>query len=136
MLVIVILGGLLGGAVYMRHTIIDWVPYSKIIFDRIGLHVEEPGAGLSIKKIPATRETIAGKEAVVVRSEIKNISDQTKRVPMILVQALGGNPDSPVLQTFEVSPEKSRLEPNQSFKFSKSIFNLIPTAQQLAHCVW
>jgi len=118
------------GLVVMRGTVVGlWPGANGAFYDLIGMHVDIPGEGLKIMTAAPVRETRNGKDAVVIRGTITNISDTDRPVPVIQINIFDGN-DAPV-QTESMSPEKSLLKPGEKFDFSAVIIDLVLAARRL-----
>ena len=119
---------LLGGAVFMRETVVGIMPGTNAAFSLIGLHVPIPGEGLRISKVKVSRETVGRSEALVVAGEITNITNEVQAVPKIRALLYDGNEQ--VVQTSEISPAKSSLKPKEVMKFRVQVENLVATARR------
>ena len=56
----------------------------------IGMGSEELGAGLKILNVKSSRGTEKGQEVLIIRGQVKNISDIVRTVPMIQVDLFDG----------------------------------------------
>ncbi|MDP6429817.1 MAG: DUF3426 domain-containing protein [Rhodospirillales bacterium] len=127
--IIVVVAAIGAGLVFTREMLVGIWPGANEIYDLVGLHVDIPGEGLEIKTSAPARESRDGKDAVVVKGTIANISDTVRPVPMILISAYDGN--GQLVQSEKMSPEKSTLKPAEKFAFSAVIVDLVPTARRL-----
>jgi hypothetical protein len=130
LIIIVVIAALGAGLVVLRGAVVGlWPGANGAFYDWIGMHVDIPGEGLEIKTGAPVRETRDGKDAIVVKGTITNITDTDRPIPIIQINAFDGN-GQPV-QTEHMSPEKSLLKPGEKFDFSAVIIDLVPTARRL-----
>ncbi len=130
LVVFLLLGGIIGGSVFVRETVVLFVPPANAFYDLIGLRVMIPGEGLAIQKSKTTRENQEGKEVIVASGEIANITDEVRPVPMILAQAIDA--EEQIVQTKSVSPSKSQLEPGKKINYAIVFKKLVPTARYIS----
>jgi len=114
--VLVVVIGLGAGAVVMRGIVVDIIPATNVVFELIGLRVAIPGEGLEVNAGSPKRETIDGKDYIVLRGLLRNVSDVEQPVPQLFVRILDGNKAMIAVKT--VIPSKKMLKPNKSVKFS------------------
>ncbi|MDP6926497.1 MAG: hypothetical protein QGG84_05370, partial [Rhodospirillales bacterium] len=129
LVIFLLLGGILGGSVFIRETVVLFVPPVNAFYDLIGLRVLIPGEGLEIQNSKPIRETRDGKEVVVVNGVIANVTDEMQPVPLILAQAIDAGEQ--IVQTKTVSPTKSELAPGKKFNYSIIFEKLVPTARYI-----
>jgi predicted Zn finger-like uncharacterized protein len=126
---IVLLAGIGAGGYFGRNMVAEIWPTSIALYDIAGVEVEFPGKGLKIRPMDPSRETDEdGKEVIVVRGVITNVSDKPRQVPMIEV-ALLDDIDQRV-RSIRVPPLKSSLEPNEEMGFRARLDD-VPTARKL-----
>lgn len=106
---------IIGGAIFMREMVIEMFPASEGIYSMVGLSDDSLGAGLSINDVKSTRESIAGKDVLVVRGVLVNISDRERNVPLLELQLsdLDGN----ILQRTSATPLKTQLAAGDQIGF-------------------
>ena len=129
LVILIVVGGLGGGAIFMRGIVVDLVPASHIVFELLGMRVAIPGDGLKLQSGNPKREQRDGKEVIVVRGSITNISDIEQQVPEILIRAIDAEEQVVQIQTLKLA--KTRLAPGKSEKFESVFKNLVPTARRL-----
>lgn len=105
--VLVVLISLAGAIVFLRDVITDIVPAAEGIYSVIGLEDDSLGAGLSIKNVKSSRESIGGKDVLVVRGEIANVSDRERPIPMLELRLL--DLEAKLVQSAQQTPLKQRL---------------------------
>ncbi|MBT3917290.1 MAG: hypothetical protein HN731_20920 [Rhodospirillaceae bacterium] len=114
--ILVVVIGLGAGLVFTRGIVVDLIPATNVAFELIGLRVAIPGEGLDVNAGNPKRETIDGKEYIVLRGLLRNVSDIEQPVPQLFVRILDGNKAMIAVKT--VIPGKKMLKPNESVKFS------------------
>jgi predicted Zn finger-like uncharacterized protein len=129
LVILIILGGVGAGAVFMRIKVVDLIPASNIAFDLIGLRVAIPGEGLKLQSGSPTREDRDGKEVIVIKGSITNISDVEQQVPEILIRAIDAKEQ--VVQTQTLRLNNLKLAPDKSEKFTSVFKNLGPAVKRL-----
>jgi len=113
--VLVLILGIGGAMVFLKDTVVEMLPSTEGIYAAIGLVDDSPGAGLSINDVKSTRESIAGKDVLVVRGVLVNISDRERNVPLLELQLsdLDGN----ILQRTSATPLKTQLAAGDQIGF-------------------
>tara|TARA_B100000315_G_scaffold256942_1_gene304253 strand:+ start:3609 stop:4550 length:942 start_codon:yes stop_codon:yes gene_type:complete len=114
--ILVVVIGLGTGAVFMRGIVVDLIPATNVVFELIGLRVAIPGEGLDVNAGSPKRETIDGKDYIVLRGLVRNVSDVEQPVPQLFVRILDGNKVMIAVKT--VIPSKKMLKPNENVKFT------------------
>lgn len=97
----------IGGAIFLREMIIEMVPSSEGIYSMVGLGDDSLGAGLSINDVKSTRESISGKDVLVVRGVIVNVSKRERDVPMLELRL--SDLDGKMVQSAKTAPLKNKL---------------------------
>jgi predicted Zn finger-like uncharacterized protein len=134
LIVLVIFGGLGTGAVFMRSIVVDLIPSTNIVFELIGLRVAIPGEGLRVDAGDPKIETIDGKEFVVIKGLVTNMSDVSQPIPKMFVRILDGN--LVIVGVKTVIPEKKSLQPAEKIRFgARILYSTIPTGRT-ADVVW
>lgn len=105
--VLVVLIGLAGAIVFLRDVITDIMPAAEGIYSVIGLEDDSLGAGLSIKNVKSARESIGGKDVLVVRGEIANVSERERAIPLLELRLL--DLEAKLVQSAQATPLKQRL---------------------------
>ncbi len=114
--VLVVVIGLGAGMVVMRGIVVDIIPATNVVFELIGLRVAIPGEGLEVNAGNPKRESIDGKDYIVLRGLLRNVSDVEQPVPQLFVRILDGNKAMIAVKT--VIPNKKMLKPNENVKFT------------------
>jgi hypothetical protein len=105
--ILVFLIGMAGAIVFLRDVITDIVPAAEGIYSVIGLEDDSLGAGLSIKNVKSARESIGGKDVLVVRGEIANVSDRERSIPLLELRLL--DLEATLVQSAQATPLKQSL---------------------------
>lgn len=113
--VLVLILGLGGAAFFFKDTVVGMVPSLESVYTAIGLIDDSPGAQLSINDVKSTRESIVGKDVLVVRGVLVNISDRESDVPMLELQL--SDLDGKVLQSTQTAPLKTKLAAGEQIGF-------------------
>ena len=129
LILLVVLGGLGGGAFYERNMLVKLLPEINVVFKLIGFGVPIPGDGLKLRSGDPVKEQRNGKEVTVIKGMITNITDVDQRVPEILVRVIDAA--EKVVQTQTLKPSKLVLEPGKSEKFTGVFENLPRTAKRM-----
>jgi hypothetical protein len=114
---------------FLKNQILDIVPAAAIIYDMIGLGGEELGAGLKILNVKSSRSKEKGQEILVVRGQIKNISDIVRIVPVVQVDLFDGEGNS--IQNTQVATLRNKLKPRKRVSFKLRITKPSPLARKL-----
>lgn len=129
MTVLVILGGLLGGAYYAKDKVISMVPGAAALYEMAGLGGEEPGAGLEIRSVKFDKEGSGEKEVLVVWGSIANIVDTMRPVPLIKVLLFDAENEE--IQSMILKPAKTSLKPGANIGFKARINDPSPMARRI-----
>jgi predicted Zn finger-like uncharacterized protein len=129
LIVLVILGGLGTGAIFMRGIVVDLIPATNVVFELLGMRVAIPGDGLKIQSGNPTREERDGKEVIVIKGSVTNISDIEQRVPEVIIQAIDAENQVVQIQTLRL--KNLTLGAGKSEKFSAVFKELVATARKL-----
>lgn len=105
--ILVLLISMAGAIVFLRDVITDIVPAAEGIYSVIGLEEDSVGAGLSIKNVKSARESIGGKDVLVVRGEIANVSDRERSIPLLELRLL--DLEAKLVQSAQATPLKQSL---------------------------
>lgn len=113
--VVVLLLGIVGAAIFLKDMVIEYVPAAEGVYSMIGLGDDALGAGLSINDVKSTRESISGKDVLVVRGVIVNVSDRERPVPLLELRLsdLDGKP----VQSASTAPLKKLLAAGDQIGF-------------------
>jgi hypothetical protein len=91
----------------LRDVITDIVPAAEGLYSVIGFEDGTLGAGLSIKNVKSARESIGGKDVLVVRGEIANVSDRERSIPLLELRLL--DLEAKLVQSAQATPLKQSL---------------------------
>ncbi|MEQ8322756.1 MAG: DUF3426 domain-containing protein [Rhodospirillales bacterium] len=127
--VLVILLGIIGAAVFLKETVIEMFPAAEGVYSMIGLSDDSLGAGLSINDVKSTRESISGKDVLVVRGVIANISDRERPVPMLELRL--SDLDGKLVQSAKTAPLKTQLTGGDQIGFKIQVEDPSPLARRL-----
>lgn len=116
---IILLGGLAGGAYFLREKVVEIWPDAAALYEAAGIDAEALGAGLKFRNVTSERVIENNVEMLVVRGVIANISDKTRDLPMVKL-SLYDSANLVVQEKVSPPPEKT-LAPNESTGFKASI---------------
>ncbi len=125
---IVIIGSA-AGLFFARASIMAALPWTKSIYDKVGLSGEVLGAGLDIRGVKSDRETEGGVDILIVRGVIANISDKPRDVPLIRVALFDASGKE--VQSTVVPPLKPQIEPAGNIGFRARLPDPSPLARRL-----
>lgn len=83
-LVLLVLGGAVSGAVWYRDLIVSRVPAAEMVYDLVGLGPEPPGAGLQLADVASKISSRDGKRVISINGFVVNISDKARVVPEMM----------------------------------------------------
>lgn len=118
-LLVMVIAGLGGGAIYERDRIANLVPGAARIFALAGFPVSDRALGLVFRNVTTTRDMENGLPALVIKGEVANVSSVARSVPK-LVAVLRDN-DEHALQRQNFAAPAERLLPGESVAFQTSI---------------
>lgn len=127
-LLVLILGSV-GAAVFLRSTIIDTFPSAEGFYSMIGLEDDSLGGGLSINDVKSTRESIGGKDVLVVRGDVVNVSERPRQVPMLELRL--SDTEGNVVQSGQSAPLKNELIAGDKISFEIQLENPSALARRL-----
>jgi predicted Zn finger-like uncharacterized protein len=125
-LVLVILGGLYLGR---AHIVAAW-PGAAPVYASVGLPVEMAPAGLSFADVTLTRQSINGRDTVVVEGRILNNGSAALPVPPLLASVRDA--DDRIVETWTERLEIDELAAGAALDFRTSRTDLPEAAQRLA----
>ena len=91
MLVVLVLLGSAGGAIWFRDLIMSRIPETEVIFSLIGFGPDAPGAGLQLQVSKPAYSTRGGKRVVTIEGFVVNISEKARTVPEMIVKVYDSN---------------------------------------------
>jgi hypothetical protein len=121
--------GTAAGLFFARASIMAALPWTKSLYDKVGLSGEVLGAGLDIRGVKSDRETEAGIDILIVRGVIANISDKPRDVPLIRVALYDASGKE--VQSTIVPPLKPQIEPAGNIGFRARLPDPSPLARRL-----
>lgn len=127
--VLVLIIGLGGAAIFLRDTVIELIPGAEGFYHMIGLSDDSLGAGLAIKDVKSTRESIGGKDVLVVRGVISNVSEKVRPVPLLELKL--SDLDGSMVQSEKTAPLKMELAAGDQIGFKIQVENPSALARRL-----
>jgi hypothetical protein len=121
--------GAVAGLFFARTAIMAALPWTKSLYDKVGLSGEVLGAGLDIRGVKSDRETEGGIDILIVRGVIANVSDTTRDVPLIRVALFDAGGKE--VQSTVVPPLKPQIEPAGNIGFRARLPDPSPLARRL-----
>ncbi|MDA0996876.1 MAG: zinc-ribbon domain-containing protein [Proteobacteria bacterium] len=106
------LAGIGGAGYFSRSTVMEAL---GSVLEMVGLKGESLGDGLDIRDTKASRESIGGKDVLVVRGVIANVSEKTRQVPMVTLSLQ--DLDGKTVQSSEAAPLKTQLNAGEQIGF-------------------
>lgn len=126
---LVLILGSIGAAVFMRSSIISAFPAAEGFYSMVGLEDDSLGAGLSINDVKSTRESIGGKDVLVVRGDVVNVSERSRSVPMLELRL--SDTEGNVVQSAQSAPLKNELIAGDKIAFEIQLENPSALARRL-----
>lgn len=127
--VLVLILGSIGAAVFLRSSIISAFPAAEGFYSMVGLEDDSLGAGLSINDVKSTRESIGGKDVLVVRGDVVNVSERSRPVPMLELRL--SDTEGNVVQSAQSAPLKNELIAGDKIAFEIQLENPSALARRL-----
>lgn len=127
-LLVLILGGI-GAAVFLRDAIISTFPSAEGIYSVVGLEDDSLGAGLSINDVKSSRESIGGKDVLVVRGDVVNVSERSRNIPMLELRL--ADTEGETVQSAQSAPLKNELIAGDKISFEIQLENPSALARKL-----
>jgi predicted Zn finger-like uncharacterized protein len=87
LILLLLLAGAGWGAVFLRDTIMAWVPQTARYYAKLGLDEPKPqaGPGLELRNVTPTRGFENGLPALLINGQVVNLSSSTRKVPRLKV---------------------------------------------------
>ena len=117
------------GGYFLRGLVTEYIPGAGAVYEMIGLSGSGLGDGLAIREVKRNRESVGGKDVLVVRGVIANISDKERPVPMIKLSLY--DLDGKVVQSAETAPLKNNLKAAEQIGFKVQLKDPSPLARRL-----
>lgn len=127
--VLVLLLGSVGAVIFLRDTIIQTFPSAEGLYSMVGLEDDSLGGGLSINDVKSTRESIGGKDVLVVRGDVVNVSERSRPVPMLELRL--SDTEGQVVQSAKSAPLKNELIAGDKISFEIQLENPSALARRL-----
>lgn len=127
--VLVLILGAIGAAVFLRDTIISTFPSVEGAYSVVGLEDDSLGAGLSINDVKSARESIGGKDVLVVRGDVVNVSERNRNIPMLELRL--ADTDGQTVQSAQSAPLKNELIAGDKISFEIQLENPSALARKL-----
>jgi len=127
--VLVFILGAIGSVFFLRDTIVNTFPAAESLYSTIGLEDDSLGAGLSINDVKSTRESIGGKDVLVVRGDVVNVSERSRSVPMLELRL--SDTEGNVVQSGQSAPLKNELIAGDKIAFEIQLENPSALARRL-----
>lgn len=124
-LVVLAFCGSIGAAIWYRDFIMSRVPQTEPVFAFVGLGPEAPGFGLQIL-VSTETATRDGKRVLTVKGFVKNISDEARVVPDMIVKL--SDKDKNVVLEKKFPPSSPKLLIKEQIPFSTELTNPPETA--------
>lgn len=127
-LLVLILGSV-GAALFLKNTIISTFPSAEGIYSTIGLEDDSLGAGLSINDVKSTRESIGGKDVLVVRGDVVNVSERIRNIPILELRL--ADTEGNTVQSAQSAPLKNEIVAGDKISFEIQLENPSSLARKL-----
>lgn len=127
--VLVLLLSSVGAVIFLRDTIIQTFPSAEGLYSMVGLEDDSLGGGLSINDVKSTRESIGGKDVLVVRGDVVNVSERPRSVPMLELRL--SDTEGQVVQSAKSAPLKNELIAGDKISFEIQLENPSALARRL-----
>ena len=129
-LVLTVIFGSVGSAVWKRDFIMTRVPETAEIFSAFGLVSEPPGYGLQVQEISQNlKRTEDGKTVIKIKGFVVYISDKTRIVPDLVIRIY--DKDHNVVMREKFAPSALRILPRERISFIADMVDPPPQRNQL-----
>lgn len=128
LVLVVFLGGLGAGMVFLRDTVLSYVPALGAVYEMIGLGATL-GEGLEIRDVASERGTEGGTDFLILSGNVTNIAEDI--MPLPLIKALLIDAGGEVIQSVVQEPGKMEIPAGESLRFSVKIEEPSPLARRL-----
>ena len=129
-LLVVFIIAVVGGGVFMRHTIVAVWPPATALYQMVGLPVRTVGEGLELRNVTSAQQLENDKPTLVINGEIANISDVVREVPKIRVSLLDVRQRE--IYSWVFSASSKELAPGQVAAFDTRVAEPPESARGLA----
>lgn len=110
-----ILAGLVAAGYLARAQIVQLWPPAALLYEKAGLAVEPPGAGLQLQNVRSEQRLDNGVTLLVVEGQIINVSDVERMVPKVRAVSMGF--DRKPVQTWTIDVSSPHLLPGEIATF-------------------
>lgn len=115
LVLLVVVGGMLGGAWFFRERLVDTVPQLERFYEMAGIAAAPLGHGLLFKDVTSDLVDRGNGQTLVVRGFITNESDRDRPVPYLRLDLFGA--DEALLDTVVAEPPKPVLAADETVGF-------------------
>ena len=126
---LILILGFVGAALFLKDTIISTFPSAEGLYSVVGLEDDSLGAGLSINDVKSTRESIGGKDVLVVRGDVVNVSERNRNVPILELRL--ADTEGNTVQSAQSAPLKNELVAGDKISFEIQLENPSSLARKL-----
>jgi hypothetical protein len=121
---LILVAGALGALYFLRYNVIELYPEAEDIYASLGIPLDRPGLGLWLRERGSTREMEDGKEVLVVRGFITNVSEAERPVPALRLALTDA--DGEMVQQKTDPPPKDALAPGETIPYRIVMRNRLP----------
>lgn len=130
MMLLLMLGGIGGGAFYFQDKVIELVPEFGEVLGHAGLRREKPGAGLQLRSAGTPERFVHNDtEVLIVRGIIANVSERARQVPTMKLVLL--DKDKKTVQEKMSQPPVTALDPQGTASFKIMLERPDPNAVEV-----
>lgn len=129
LLLVAVVGGVLGGAVVLRDTIVKVWPPSQRLYDTVGLSPEPIEKRLGVRNVKYAYGSGDEAGVLTVEGEIVNISGSPTDVPDLRVLFFNNGGD--ILHRWVFPAPERRMLPSESVPFSTRVVSPPPEAKRI-----
>ncbi|MEX2453753.1 MAG: DUF3426 domain-containing protein [Rhodospirillaceae bacterium] len=129
LLLVTVVGGVLGGAVFLRDTIVEIWPTSQRLYDAAGLSPEPIEKRLGVRNVKYAYGSGDKADVLTVAGEVVNISESPTDVPDLRVLFFNNGGD--ILRRWVFPAPEKRMLPSESVPFSTRVVSPPPEAKHI-----
>jgi predicted Zn finger-like uncharacterized protein len=127
---LVVLGGLGGGAYQYRQQIVAYWPPAARLYYELGIKLQVLGEGLEIRNLNLARSENDGTAVLRITGEVANTSESPRDVPMLRGALVTS--DAREVQHWTFSADHDRLMPGEVASFRTEVANPDPAAANVS----
>lgn len=127
-IIVLLLGGLGSGLVFLRGLVMEFVPAMGMVYDMVGLGMTL-GEGLEIRNVSSERGTSEGVDFLMLSGSITSTVEGPMPVP--LIKALLIDAEGEIIQSVIQEPGATELPGGESLGFAVKIEEPSPLARRL-----